>query len=332
MKMIFIDTNKLLDFYRYKEQNKEVLDALSSSNNIIISEQVIDEFERNRVSEIERLLEKINVKEKSVDKNMFSIEPVGIFSDTIASLNSSNSKHLDNIKDSFKPLKSEIEDMLNDDTKDIVYKSFKNIINNKNTIILEHDSDAYELAIKRNRLGGVPRSDKSNFKYLTICDEYIWETILSRVHCDVLFVTRDSTYLDNKKILMQEFANRTKHKIQFVEYISSALKELGENISEEAISKEQQEQKDIKVVNKLFELIGVDESNIKEALLTLNMIEQEVIELRFGLVDGNFYTLDEVAKKFDTSREVIRKIEAKALRKLRNRFAHQEIEHDIISL
>lgn len=332
MKMIFIDTNKLLDFYRYKEENKEVLEALSSSSNIIISEQVIDEFERNRVSEIERLLYKINSKEASVNKNLFSIDPVGIFSDMIASLNSSNSKRLEQIKDSFDPLKKEVEKMLVDDTNDIVYTTFNNIITNKNTVILEHDSKAYELAVKRNRLGGVPRSDKSNFKYLTICDEYIWETILKNVHCDLIFITRDTTYLDNKKVLMNEFNKKTKHNIQFFEYISTALKELGEDISDEAISKEKHEQEDIGVVNRLCEMVGVSEKDIKAALLTLNLIEQEVLELRFGFVDGEFYTLEEVADRFNTSREVIRKIEARAIRKLKNKFAHAEIEQDIVSL
>ncbi len=57
---------------------------------------------------------------------------------------------------------------------------------------------------------------------------------------------------------------------------------------------------------------------IKEVLMSLQAREQEVLELRFGLVDGTCHTLEEVGKKFNVTRERIRQIEAKALRKLRH--------------
>ena len=57
---------------------------------------------------------------------------------------------------------------------------------------------------------------------------------------------------------------------------------------------------------------------IKNVLLTLQEREQEVLELRFGLIDGTSHTLEEVGKKFNVTRERIRQIEAKALRKLRH--------------
>ena len=57
---------------------------------------------------------------------------------------------------------------------------------------------------------------------------------------------------------------------------------------------------------------------IKSVLKTLQEREQEVLELRFGLVDGTSHTLEELGKKFNVTRERIRQIEAKALRKLRH--------------
>ena len=57
---------------------------------------------------------------------------------------------------------------------------------------------------------------------------------------------------------------------------------------------------------------------IYEVLGTLTKREQEVLEQRFGLVDGAQHTLEEVGKKFGVTRERIRQIEAKALRKLRH--------------
>ena len=57
---------------------------------------------------------------------------------------------------------------------------------------------------------------------------------------------------------------------------------------------------------------------IQKVLATLDDKEKEIIELRFGLTDGEFKTLEEVAMKFGISRERVRQIEAKALRKLRH--------------
>ena len=57
---------------------------------------------------------------------------------------------------------------------------------------------------------------------------------------------------------------------------------------------------------------------IRSVLKTLQPREQQVLELRFGLIDGTCYTLEEVGKKFNVTRERIRQIEAKALRKLRH--------------
>ena len=55
-----------------------------------------------------------------------------------------------------------------------------------------------------------------------------------------------------------------------------------------------------------------------EVLHTLTDREQKVLKLRFGLEDGHARTLEEVGKRFNVTRERIRQIEAKALRKLRN--------------
>ena len=57
---------------------------------------------------------------------------------------------------------------------------------------------------------------------------------------------------------------------------------------------------------------------IKSVLMTLQEREQEVLELRFGLIDGTCHTLEDVGKRFNVTRERIRQIEAKALRKLRH--------------
>ncbi len=57
---------------------------------------------------------------------------------------------------------------------------------------------------------------------------------------------------------------------------------------------------------------------VQNALSVLSERERQVLELRFGLVDGKDHTLEEVGRYFNVTRERIRQIEAKALRKLRH--------------
>ena len=59
---------------------------------------------------------------------------------------------------------------------------------------------------------------------------------------------------------------------------------------------------------------------------TLTEREREVLELRFGLVDGYSRTLEEVGRQFKVTRERIRQIEAKALRKMRHPTRIRQLE------
>lgn len=58
--------------------------------------------------------------------------------------------------------------------------------------------------------------------------------------------------------------------------------------------------------------------HMQEVLSTLSDRERKVLEYRFGLLDGKTRTLEEVGREFAVTRERIRQIEAKALRKLRH--------------
>ncbi len=62
----------------------------------------------------------------------------------------------------------------------------------------------------------------------------------------------------------------------------------------------------------------ITNEDIDEVLHSLTSREEDVIRLRFGLKDGRCHTLEEVGMEFDVTRERIRQIEAKALRKLRH--------------
>ncbi|MFN3491552.1 MAG: sigma-70 family RNA polymerase sigma factor, partial [Anaerolineales bacterium] len=64
---------------------------------------------------------------------------------------------------------------------------------------------------------------------------------------------------------------------------------------------------------------------IQHALASLTDRERDVLELRFGLRDGKEHTLEEVSRFFDVTRERVRQIEAKALRKLRHPSKSREL-------
>ena len=64
---------------------------------------------------------------------------------------------------------------------------------------------------------------------------------------------------------------------------------------------------------------------VQRALASLSEREREVLELRFGLSDGKEHTLEEVSRYFNVTRERIRQIEAKALRKLRHPARSREL-------
>jgi RNA polymerase primary sigma factor len=59
-------------------------------------------------------------------------------------------------------------------------------------------------------------------------------------------------------------------------------------------------------------------TQVKSALAILSERERGILEMRYGLLDGKEHTLEEVGQIFNLTRERVRQIEARALRKLRH--------------
>ena len=64
---------------------------------------------------------------------------------------------------------------------------------------------------------------------------------------------------------------------------------------------------------------------IDEAMQSLNYREREILRLRYGLTDGYAYTLEEVGKIFSVTRERVRQIETKAVRKLQQPYRSKSL-------
>lgn len=67
--------------------------------------------------------------------------------------------------------------------------------------------------------------------------------------------------------------------------------------------------------------------DIEKALNILSSREAEILKMRYGLIDGKPQTLEEIGNKFDVTRERIRQIESKALKKIRNSNNHNLKEY-----
>ena len=126
----------------------------------------------------------------------------------------------------------------------------------------------------------------------------------------------------NRQVNIKELANYLKMTEDSVEECLKFADEptsLNTSISDEDDSSELQDfvaDKNIDVEESaMHEVLKV---NIAEVLETLTPREKNIIELRFGLIDGKARTLEEIAQIYHLTRERIRQIEAKALRKLRN--------------
>ena len=83
----------------------------------------------------------------------------------------------------------------------------------------------------------------------------------------------------------------------------------GMNLTEEQVSA---------IIDEHTSVTSALKEQINQVLATLTEREEMVLRLRFGLIDGRSRTLEEVGQQFNVTRERIRQIEAKALRKLRH--------------
>jgi RNA polymerase primary sigma factor len=108
-------------------------------------------------------------------------------------------------------------------------------------------------------------------------------------------------------------------KIQKIRQIAMATLSLDSPVGEEGNSRLGDFIQDGGVVSPAKAVLGASLKEKTElALKTLTPREEQILKLRFGIGDGNEHTLEEVGQRFSVTRERIRQIEAKALRKLRH--------------
>ena len=67
-------------------------------------------------------------------------------------------------------------------------------------------------------------------------------------------------------------------------------------------------------------------TELQDAMEVLSWREREILKLRYGLGDGSYYTLEEVGRIFQVTRERIRQIENKAVQKLQQPFRSKKLK------
>lgn len=150
---------------------------------------------------------------------------------------------------------------------------------------------------------------------------HLMELIAKVTRLDNQFNTKGYTYNERMHLIAEEL-DITRERVenllairqQYLSY-SSLNTPVGEEeeteLEEIYVDKDQVSVEDI-VANKMLC------EQMKEVLLTLTEREQRVLKLRFGFVDGRTRTLEEVGREYNVTRERIRQIEAKAIRKLQH--------------
>ena len=252
---IFIDTNIFHGLYESNNHNvSKIFEDISKfKNKLVFSEQVYDEFLRNRDQILQQQINLCN-------SNRVELH-------TTALIN-----HLDeyegllSLKKQFKKANIELIEKLkkikNDTSEDPVLQHFLSIYSDKKVQIFPRTQEIIERANTRMLIGNPPIEKRKS----TIGDQVIWETLLENLNDDLIFVTEDKTYSNHKLFIETEYFTRNGKKVKIIDKVSVALKLIGETPSQELIEFEKtQKYKDF-----------IEEDEVKDLLDHFKIVEIEI--------------------------------------------------------
>ncbi|GKS08971.1 PIN domain-containing protein [Pseudomonas syringae pv. theae] len=216
MTKLFVDTNIYLDFYRGAHDRLSLFEELKKlKDNLIISEQGYREFQRNRMSQLLKLAAEIE------RTSSISIFTTAVVRDMVEHQEATRLQS--EVHKLGRELKSKINAMLEPKPgDDPVLDAYENLT--KNCTFIKTKEELITKAKTRKILGNPPISPNRH----SVCDELLWEELLEYCDEDLIVVSKDKTFTDNKKILRDEFAciNPGKN-LTIVKSVSDALRFLG---------------------------------------------------------------------------------------------------------
>ena len=234
---LFIDTNVLLNFYAYSNDDLAQLEKLvqivkTKVVKLYITQQVVDEFYRNRDSKLSESFDSFkSIGNIACPRFMTSLHEYEAFKNALSVY-----------KDSRKVLAEKARAQA--DARELLADQlFARIV--EQVEVIQIDENAYLAALRRNRLGNPPGKSST-----TIGDEVNWELLLAKVPhgCDLHVITKDSDYGSKlnsgqpKVFLQDEWSKKKLGKLHLYEQIGLFFKA---NYPDEAFSLEIEKQESI---------------------------------------------------------------------------------------
>lgn len=196
MLSIYIDTNVYLDFYQAADDRLTVFkEILARSDAVLLTQQTTEEFLRNRIS----CLLKLSADIKRVSS--VSMHTTAVVQSLPGFAKWKAAK--EHAEHAAQEISKEILSWTEDEARDAVLAEFLNLAAKAKT--LPFDEKLIQRAQQRKALGQPPTSPDRH----TIGDELIWESILHGAKDDLIVVTRDRSFINNRALLSAEFKQRT---------------------------------------------------------------------------------------------------------------------------
>jgi len=215
MTRIYIDTNVFLDFYQSAKYRMAIFqELLARADCIVVPEQTVREFRRNRAARLIKLAELVEESSKINVHTAAIVREMPAFKEWKAAR--------DATKMHARAIVTQLRNWAKDEASDPVYQQFENLYRQGTT--MSTPADALGKAQQRKLLGDPPTSPGKH----TVGDEIIWETLLAVCNDDLIVVSRDRTFLDNESILRGEFnVEGKRHLLVVTDSLSEALKLVG---------------------------------------------------------------------------------------------------------
>jgi hypothetical protein len=265
MAVIFVDTNLFLRFYESKESHLGAFDELvSKAQSIVLTEQVVNEFNRNRLSKLRVALKtfqesKLGTGDTAVVRALPSYAP----------LVEAREKYQTHAK----IVERAIRELMQDRSKDPIATRFDELYKkcHKTYAI---SKKAIKRAHRRKLLGNPPTSPKQD----TIGDEVNWETLLESCDKDLVICSQDGTFADNEAFLKSEYTKSNRQLAAIADSFQKALKAAGEPPSEELVKQEDSLENEIKQ---------------RRSLIPMTAAERFQYLVRHGIFDNDLTTIME---------------------------------------
>lgn len=238
---ILIDSNIYLDFYRSNNESIKIFEEIiKNSDHIILTDQIIQEFYRNRETILKNILIKFESESKIENFSSEFLKGLSTFSSLLEIQKEFNNQR--------KKVKDELQVIINDPYKDEVFLKFEELVDKLGGDIFVTDNSIISSARDRKAIGNPPTSSK-----YSIGDEINWELLLKNSKDDIAIVGRDKTFVDNISFLKLEF-NRKTGKLIYGPYmkITDALKTIGVEEEEELLQLENRQIEEIKLFDRFW--------------------------------------------------------------------------------